>query len=756
MTSGLQALDELNLDTLDENGRPPKPSRLPDAKSLRALYSSLIRDDEQRAINRSRIQAMVDGEPPFNHAALTAAGQGSRANANFLEGKKLIQQTCNGYNDIVTSQKMLVKVSTEFGEPAQRAKVDRVISEEVTRTIRKWPSFMPNFMRLADLFVTHGVGVAFFSDDRDFRFDVTGLGEFLVPQQTPAAEDRITYAISRKDTMVTELYHAIEDPEVAARIGWNVEEVRKAIGRATTQGSIGQIGEIESWQQQVKNNDLFTARKFSHVSCLHGWIKEFDGTITYVIAERDGDGNFLFKQPSKYKTIEEAFVFFCYGVGNGTYHSIRGMGNMIYALVQLRNRMMCQAIDNLQLATSVLLETESNKAMEEATLMQLGPFTLLPPGFATVNRAATPDVSRVALPMLGEIKSMMNDNASRFMTPVGGGTAYQNKDSVGAELESAAAGDSGAIDLFYASLDRLFREMVRRMLSSSAPKTDPLIKELHSRLTAKGITREMIASVDHDSTFASRAIGAGNPAARLLTFERLLRLLPNLNEVGQKRLIYQFVSDAVGSANADYYADDPETPTVPEQAKIAELENALLMQGTPVTVNPQEMHATHVQVHIPPLMQTLDGIETGQLDAMQLLPGLQASLDHIATHGEALAADPAQRAVYGQVKEAVNNLQQVVTNMDRKIKAEQRRAQEGQAMPAEGEMQAAPQGGDRLAELKIAQEEFKLQLAQRIGELKIAELQSKAQQNLALADLKAADMVQRQLAFPRTTYEQRR
>ncbi len=43
----------------------------------------------------------------------------------------------------------------------------------------------------------------------------------------------------------------------------------------------GQIGEQEKFQQQIKNNDLFTCRQFEHVSILCGWVREFDGTISF-------------------------------------------------------------------------------------------------------------------------------------------------------------------------------------------------------------------------------------------------------------------------------------------------------------------------------------------------------------------------------------------------------------------------------------------------------------------------------------------
>ena len=756
MTTGLQQLESVDLQTLDEKGRPPKPSRLKTAAAMRGMYMDLIRDDELSAIGRTRTRAMKDGEPPYNQAALNASGQGSRANANFLVGHSLIQQACNGYNDMLTSVKDLMVIVTEFGEAQERIKNNRILTTELSRTIRKWPSFTARFMRMVDLFVTDGVGIAAFHDTRDFRFNSLGFGEFLIPRQTPASESDILYAIARKDTSVVELYGAIENEDAAIRSGWNPDAVRKAISRATTGSSNGEVGEYEKLQRQIKNQDAISQRQFPHIPILHGYIKEFDGSISYFQCEKNGDGEFLFQHPHKYKSAEEAFVFFCYGCGNGTYHSIRGLGNLIYALVNLHNRMLCQMADGAVLNSAMMLKAESAKALEEFSLQYFGPYSVISDGVEVIQRTI-PDLTRTSLPLLQEVKMQMDQNASRFLAPSGGGDAYVNRINVEQQLEAAAAGDSGAVDLFYASWDRVMREMCRRIIQG--PKSDPLVAEFHRRIEKAGVTKEVLDSIDHDSTFAFRAFGAGNPSARSLGFTRLLQLLPNLDEIGRKRLIYQFVADIVGYQNASYFTGEPEEDRLGDSAKIAELENILLLAGSAIGVNADEMHGTHAQIHVPAIEQIIEQFENGEADPMDYLPGLRAALQHLALHGDALAQDPTQRDIYGAVREVVNNMTQIVDNMERKIRAEQRKlADAGGQAAADGQMgpDAETAAKQRLAELQVQTAELKYQLQQQMGQLKLATEQAKAQQLLALNDIKGTEMVQKKLAFPGTSYQARR
>lgn len=737
----------LELANLGEDGKVPAPSRLTSAAALRAAHQQNVRDDDKLATDRARVDAMIDGQPPYNQAALNAQGQGSRANANFLEGKNRIDRANNGYLDIILSVKHLMMIYAEWPDEVSRAEHTRVVEEELTRTIRKWKRWTSSFTRLVDAFNRHGVGVLYFPNPQDFKFSVCGLGDFLIPRQTPACEDDIEIATARKDMTVTELYAMIANPEQAEANGWDVPAVEAAIRRATTASSaFSNTYEIEAAQREVKNGDYIAHRKFLHVPIICAWVREFDGSYSYFMVEKDHEGPFLCQQPHKYKNADEAFILYTYGTGNGTYHGIRGMGHMIYPIIQLLNRSRCSAIDAATNGSLTMLESESANAMENMRIVNVGPYAVLPKGFTAVQNRTMPNLTQTMIPVLSDARNLLDENSSQFYTPSATGV-YQNKDDLDSQLQSIAAGASGAVDLFYTSHDRCIREVVRRIIAG--PKSDPLVREFHQRVAKRGVPKEFLAAIDHDSTVAYRAIGAGSPAARSLAGRQMLQLLPQLDEIGQRRIIYNLTCDLIGVQNADYVVGKPDQQRLPVDSKIAELENVVLLGGTPVSVGPQEMHAAHVDLHVPALAQTLDGIERGLIDPMQNLPGLKAMLDHVAAHGDALAMNPAQAETYAAVKEAVNNLGQVVTNMERKLRSQQ----DGQTGGAE---QGQPDTQAAIAETKLALEQFKLDLAQRKGELELAAMQAKAAQSLALNDLKQAEAINRKMMFPQTSYAERR
>lgn len=751
--TGLSEFTVNDLALPDAEGRPPTQSRLVHPNQIRTLYSERIREDRDSAVARAQVDSIIDGAPPMNQAVLNATGQGSRANANFLMGLDILRKVDNGYIDVFTSPRYLVTVELDGAEdPSEKPYYQRVIATELSRTIRRWPSFLASAMRLVNLFDRHGVGISYFPDTRDFRFEVCGLGDFQFERQVPASEEKVPYVITRKSARVTEMHQWIADPEKARKLGWNPEAVRAAIGRATTAASNGEIGEIEAFQQQVKNNDLMVASKFTHVDLLYMFVQEFDGTWSLAMTEKDNaSGDYLFKELSRFKSVEQLFTVFCYGIGNGTYHSIRGLGHIMFPLCALHNRLMNQAADAAMLDQSLIVQADSGNAFQEMSMHQIGAFSVLSPGLQITKQQFSS--SGASMPLLGEVKNLMGQFSDRFMAPPSqNGQAYQNKLDVENRLEAMASGDSGAIDLFYAAYDRLMREVCRRIITG--PSTDPLVREFKERCSKAGVTKEQFDRVDHASTTAFRSFGAGSPAARSLGFKRLLELMPQLSEEGRKRLIFEFVSDVVGYQNASQFANLPEDMTYNSEMKTAQLENVLLMMGHEIPVNSGEMHATHAQEHLPVILQTLESIEIGEVDPIQSIPGLRSSLNHLSGHGEHLIADPTQAPLYGQVKEAINNIQQVVTNMEREMRADQRKGVEGGAPAEEGQQESDAKAQIEMTKLRMI--EFKADLAQRKGELEMAIMQAKADQNLALNDAKAADAIQKKMQYPRSDYGQRR
>ena len=117
-----------NLETISASGTPPK-SRLKNAQAAFSIYQNLLDADLDSASQRVRVQAMLDGEPPYNPTTLRNLGQSYRSNLNFLEASADLEYALSAYSDLVNGVPMLAQVKTKFGDATQRGNYNQIISE---------------------------------------------------------------------------------------------------------------------------------------------------------------------------------------------------------------------------------------------------------------------------------------------------------------------------------------------------------------------------------------------------------------------------------------------------------------------------------------------------------------------------------------------------------------------------------------------------------------------------------------------------
>ena len=106
----------------------------------------------------------------------------------------------------------------------------------------------------------------------------------------------------------------------------------------------------------------------------------------------------------------------------------------------------------------------------------------------------------------------------------------------------------------------------------------------------------------------------------------------------------------------------------------------------------------HLRIHNPLLQQLVAGIDSGEVDPMQALPLVEAIYQHCAEHLQYLSADPSAKAQIAESKQLVQLAQEVITNFNRKLQAQQRKAMEAvqaEGQPQEGQPQEGQQAGGK-------------------------------------------------------------
>ena len=732
--SDMYELDGLDLEGLDEKGKPA-PTRLKDVKSAVNIFTTLRKADEKSAVNRARVDAMFDGAAPYNSGKLALSGQSLKTNLNFGEAQRILDVALSAYVDLYSSLERLVDVKATAGERSEVGPKEEIVAEELTHLFRNWPEFHSSYLRLCTTFIKHGVGITYFDSADDWRFKVGSFADMLIPRQTPATEESIDVAVGRRQYHLHELYAFIRNEKAAKAVGWDVDEVKrvmvKNVKHTGRTGSRNLIGEYESLQAEFKNNDIHTGIQNPTVDVLHFWVREMDGSISHYICAEDTPKQFMYKKPSRYDKPEQAYIMFTYGVGsNGTYHSVRGLGQRIFNHVQTSNRLRCQQIDGAMLSSAVMIQPENQRSLDELQFTFYGAYAVMSPNVKIVEKAI-PNLGTAVQPALQDLTQQLQLNTDTISSyGPQQGSPYRNQMQVVSDMDVATRISGATINLFYASWNRLLREMVRRVVRSK--RQDAALKDFYSRCEKRGVDAEFIKKLDTERTKAVRSIGSGSLANRLVSLRELQGISGQFDDVGRRNLTRDIVSTRVGHDLADRYVPSEVESRPAVDTKIAVLENSQLQQGQPVPVVSSELHGQHLQVHAPLLQQLIEGINSGQVDPQQALPALQALYQHISETVQFAAGDPALEGLVSQTNQILQFAEEAINNTMKALEKIQR--DQAQAAEEAGEQPTGPSEVD----MKIQKAQVEMQIAQQKAELDMAIKQRKFDQEQAMRDAKAA------------------
>ena len=741
-----------NLETISQDGKPPK-SRLKDAKAAYGIYRHLLDADLIASSLRVKVQSMLDGEAPYNSETLKNLGQSYRSNLNFLEAQADLEYALSAYADLVNGVPQLAQVKTSYGDDSQRGVYNQIISEEFDRVLRRdWDEFFYNQQRLSHEFVAYGVGFAFFEDDTDWRWKVAGLKDFFLPRGVAASDSRIEFCCARRSYYAHELYQYIKDPKVAKEVGWDVEETRKAIIRAVPVDTAGVRLDWEEIQTMLKDNDLsLSYARSAEIQAVHYYIREFDNSITHAIGLRDGSNlNFLFRKDSRFKNINEALVMFTYGIGtNGTLHSIRGLGYKIYPHIQVTNRLRNAIIDSTLLSTSLMVQPQTMDDLANLTVAYNGPMAILPPNMNIVDRTE-PNLAGNALPIAQELTQVRRGNTGSYVSSIvtGDDNTQKTATEVNADLEKEAVLSTQAQNFYYVPWGKLLREQFRRLSRTDWRPEQPGYEgasNFHARLKARGVPPEALKAVYDVSP--QKAVGYGSAQARLLAYNEFMQMLPMLDETGRANVIRDRIAVRVGYDQVDRYASVKQVaPRLPLDAKIAELENDSMQSGRSVTVQPNENHAVHLQVHAMDAVRFLQALDQNAVPPVDAFKYLSLQVPHMSAHLQVIQGDKTREAQIGQYKDILNKMNQAVQSLGNKIAKAQRDQQQAMATAQQQQfeqsikMQIDDVKAKAQAEYaaKLAKVQADAQIQQAASDTKLRIKEEEAKQRMALRDAQTA------------------
>jgi hypothetical protein len=732
-----------------ETGAAPK-ERMVTPAGLRSIHGKNITDDEVGSYNRGLVQQDMDFSPPFDENELKNKGQGERFNFNTGEAAAIKNEAVSGYVDIYSTPTTIAQIPLKNVSDPMRSMYENILAEEFTTIDRANDSSFPTFLQLCDIYVTHGVAVGYFEDKQTMHYKVGGLDRFKFPRKTTIITSDMPMCTCSSTMSIIELYSKINGDSPLK--GWDKDAVIKAITTAAGQTDT-KWNEWERLEEDLKCNDVYLESAVDMIELVYGWVVEFDKSVSFYITTKSGSdintakGNegFLFKEVSYYENTNQAFQIFSFTIGNNArIHSVRGLGYLIYQICNAMNVLTCKMMDNARIEGSMVIQATTQEDLEDLEIIDFAGGIALPPNINLPARSQANNLNNSMIPAIQLGRGLL-DRATGGLSAgnmiLSGQQDRRTKLEVSAQLDWINKLNSFAINLFYGPLDKLMREKVKRAFTVRQPDKESrrMVDEMKRRCIERGVPEEVFGMIDYEKVKAQRIIGTGSRVSRVMIYDQLQQMYASMDEVGRKNFTFDVSAELIGADKTIRYFGKPEEQRLPMDAKIADLENTLLLQGQQVNPIDGEMHMVHIPRHLAILEESLQGVENGQVDLMQYATTFSPVHEHLTQTLEMTTVQPEIQEQYNSFLQRTQQIGEIIVNGIRAYNKQQQKAEEEAAAAQE---QGQPQDQQAGAIQSASQEErMKMQMQAEIHQEKLRQMREIGQQKIVLETQKAMSQI---------------
>jgi hypothetical protein len=758
--------DSIDLEGI-QNGEAPE-SRLTDPNKAFDMVDALIRANSKRADVDSRVKGQLDGNPPYDPTMLKKNAQANRTNINFREAEGIHNAAVSPFYDLFAQAPYFCEVQTDVGQEADRVAWSKIITKHHDRMLKEWDKFDFSMQLMISNRTDFGKGFLMWPDNETWRAEVVLHSKVLVPDGTNASIDEdLDVIVIREQFPLVKLWGAIRNAQAATSAGWNREAVLREMYAATPEGRTKlQDSDFYEWyQQQLRNNDVSESVRASKVAAAHILVREYDGKITHlIISEKatpqvnpnDTTGkakkrDFLFRRLGQFESFRQALAGFFYDIGDGTWHSVKGLLVKLFPFVALKDRLNCAVADNAFTNMSLLVKATTKAALNDLQLLRVGSMTIIPPD---LNLEQHQLIGRMeeSLVLERHLDNKLQTNIGQYKTNAKRekGNPITATQAAADEAKEASLSQS-AVNRFYGELDFFYEEVYRRASNPNLRRgnsANNAALDFQKRCLAEGVPPEALVNIR--SVRAYRNVGNGSVFMRQAAFQNGLAIVPMFNEEGRNN----FLSDAIATLFSQdmvsrYNPQPKDMYSVQEQTSYAMVENGAIHDGINPMVAATQNHVVHADVHLKMASDAAKSLMEGQGNPMEVYSLLEITGPHVLAHLRQFANDPTRARQYKALeatwKQVSTFTDQLRTRIETAIKQQAaQQAEAGQQQSAEAAEEARK---DAKLQAEIARKDEKAEVDKQVKQDKAnqaLELNArKAQQGEAIADIQTANDIAR-------------
>lgn len=731
--------DSESLLTLGQNGTPPE-TRMKDALACQSFVRRLLFDDAKRSLKRARVNGLVDGNPPYKNDVLKKAGRAEACNVNWGTARAYLEASSGSFYDLSSEAPSTITFKTAYGNDEQREQWSNDASECANEIFRK-NAVWDYHMQLSQWqMVLHGKGPFLFEDGYRVFPRAVRAGEFMVPEFTESETSEWEVCVVQVMYRPVKLFDFIRNEKAATTAGWNVKYTQDVIRNALDiRQQNGILYDWEWYQQELKNNSLtyYDDSKVCRLAFVF-W-KEFDGTITEAIVERDTASGlvtkYLYFSRGKYAQFSHCVHPMYFDRGNGGYdHSVTGLGVKMYSAMEFENRTLCNMADKM-FSPKTLFKPTTAEASQRFSLAHLGDYASVPYGWDIVQNPIQG--------MMGELvaghellNEVMQQNLSMYRQPIQPQTSGNPPTKFQKQMEAAfmSALNKTQYSRYYQQLDALYTEMWRRLANPNS--TDKWAMEFQEKCKGKGVPVEALNRPAYVG--ATRVVGQGSAFMRKQAIDSIFPIAGAISEEGRVNLINDKIAAEAGQAAVSRYNPTKKTPLATDQQAEAMLWVSAMKQGIAPIMTSSQNAVTFAATFLNAAVQSLGSLQKGA-DPHEVLAFLEIAGPAIAAYLARFGKDPTRQQIHEQMSEQWKKLAKATDDLKKAMmkQAQDQKAQQQKTQQALTDEQIKSRKAQADISIKVAKTKAQLQQS---GEKHRMKMRQDAQ-DLAISDAKAASEI---------------
>jgi hypothetical protein len=594
-----------------------------------SVCETMMEDWKHGIKKAARITAKLNGERPYNQAALKKAGKDWKSNIStgFLstECSRILPRF---YMPIKTA-KYLTAAELPANYPNGVEKTQH-FRQVITDTIRAWPKLNFYIRGLAREVGIFGFAFNCFFDEHDWRPTLMRMDRGFVPQGTEILEEP-QFFMAKYDYKPSELLALLRASVEAGRVEWIPESTIAALNASFPPPAESTEQESRSYEELIRQANCGHAysKGAKVVRTWHLFAKEATGRVShYVILSDKGPGEglpdkedrLLYENLDQYASMSDAVNAMVFDYGDGTIHGSWGAGQILYDLSVQVERVRNDSIDNIRLTNKVKVNVPDAKNVADVQQLVNDQFVIVTGGqFAGNSAGLTSDVE--GYEMLDRKLSMLaQQKIGAFIPPI----PVQPSDIKAAQVNAAMTQEKelqeALLENWLIQFAFVVLTITKRITNPETP--DPEAQKAQADLLEK-LTPEEIALLTNQFPVKSvmdftefKAQQRGTFASQVVN-----------NPMFRQSAVARFMAEGAGDerfVDAIVLPEGDQTDSL-SAARQQTMENTSMEAGSPISVIPHDNDWAHMQALKPVIQANLTGPQPNAAAA-------KIQLQHYAAH----------------------------------------------------------------------------------------------------------------------------